>query len=350
MQFSLEINYFAEVQLKKLGLPVPEPVVGDLEPILTSMSKEELAIWSESRFRKIEAMLPYLEQSQRRAFKEFVETCKSLDGQLPSYVNSDVTMITPGAEIRRWIKCFYPDLWPVTLPYSKELEDRKSDFVKALGKNTPYVVDGRWMLAGSKSIYTLDATSRIEADEELACYRAQINVAAPKPKAPKAPPKYLYHGTLLANVDSIEEQGLQPRVGHFSASFHGEKCKPVVIAADAKHLDTLVSALVFHVGDIAEGAPLTDQFVINNTAICVLAGNSFRQAAGYEDEPPQVEGGDWFSLDTVQPVDVLTGERLARFLAKQGCWPSDINDFVLADEKLDESDEIEDDVGRNFGR
>lgn len=157
---------------------------------------------------------------------------------------------------------------------------------------------------------------------------------------------YLFHGTLLRHLPSIETDGLVPQIGAFTERVYGRNATgviPAVFMADDSGLERVVHAMVaaimdeiteqdFDEYDIGPEFHLNDDLFFKYGALLVMQeAETFMQAGkpkpGIE-EPEQAEDGDWYSLETVRPVKCLTGEDFLDFLSVRGLTPSAINDFV----------------------
>jgi hypothetical protein len=156
----------------------------------------------------------------------------------------------------------------------------------------------------------------------------------------------LYHGTLAANLPSILAEGLRPTVGAFTQGVYGKDASGVVPAvfacADGEDMTRVVAAVVaaiaedvdeadFEEWDVGPDHTLNDAMFERYGAILEMdAGPQWMQAGTSvgTTEPAQVEDGDWFCLDTVRDLRVLTGEEMMAFLSDRNCIPSDVNDFV----------------------
>jgi 8-oxo-dGTP pyrophosphatase MutT (NUDIX family) len=151
---------------------------------------------------------------------------------------------------------------------------------------------------------------------------------------PQATGKTLYHGTTVEIAQNAMQHGLYPSVGEFVRNFYGDDdgggLDNLVFAADKAGMHKAVNAMEFHVGKKLGVSPhqLTDKQLYQNGAILVIRSGmdtndslyhrSNDDHMDYDDHPTQVEPGDYYGYEAVDPDYMLTGIKLKRFLTRLG--------------------------------
>jgi hypothetical protein len=166
-------------------------------------------------------------------------------------------------------------------------------------------------------------------------------------KSIKIAGKTLYHGTSIDNIQSIQQYGLIPDVGKFTADAYQEstdaglQLADLTFAADKQSLRASLSAMESAVERYLGRSPTADE-VAKYGALAVFRdseiGGPAKPAAWeqrppsdddphdewrgmYSDTHPQVEPGDFYRDESIKPSYVLTGKKMVSFLTQQSMWP-----------------------------
>jgi len=150
-------------------------------------------------------------------------------------------------------------------------------------------------------------------------------------KEEQASPQFLYHGTNIKNLESIQKDGLMPEFGELVKSTSGygyymddEYFDP----SDRKEGILFFDDTPETWGYGSIGNKNMDEVVLvqieNNDSIYRKVDNKYYNFDGEEaDEidytdvdrmPPFIENGDYFSFDPQEPVKILSGEELTKFI------------------------------------
>ena len=132
----------------------------------------------------------------------------------------------------------------------------------------------------------------------------------------------LYHATLRKNVPSILAHGLWPSIGEFTKQAYfeddDEDFSELVFAADKQGFHRCLSAIYGWLRQ--ENISPTFENIIRYGAIVILyeGGDYFKHKSEDdirdENDPLQVEPGDYYTDRTVRVSSVLTGKKLASFI------------------------------------
>jgi len=150
----------------------------------------------------------------------------------------------------------------------------------------------------------------------------------------------LYHGTVIDNKESIEKYGFSGELGDFVKDSYGmefddDTLEGVTFAAQKDDMGKAEGAIRYHIGkkigkSIGE---VTIEDIRRWGMLAVLKeieedddyGDGWRrrpenwEVEGYYDEyPPAVEPGDWFTENNVHVDHILTGQKLVDFLRRHG--------------------------------
>jgi hypothetical protein len=143
-------------------------------------------------------------------------------------------------------------------------------------------------------------------------------------------PRRLYHGTLLRNVPSIRDSGLQPQRGSWATRFHPDAAA-LVYAVDEEHKSRAMLAVggqVARVGLIQRSENYSFEVfkndLVQHGAVIVVKAAPFRRYPGFFESghPIGAEPFDWYSSEPVRVESEVVGEAMLAWLA-----PSE-EDFV----------------------
>jgi hypothetical protein len=156
---------------------------------------------------------------------------------------------------------------------------------------------------------------------------------APKGAIGSGPiPRYL-HGTTADNVPSIRQNYLRPGVSDYTKQFYGDDIPEALFLTPEDMPGKAFSSIR---GQIAKKlgkhpSEVTAQEIREHGAMILARedpyemyryteeGTAKNPKGGYTDDiPPQAEPGDVFATDDIAPTGILKGERLVRYLQKQG--------------------------------
>lgn len=136
------------------------------------------------------------------------------------------------------------------------------------------------------------------------------------------PNRYLYHGTLRRNLQSIRKAGLQPQRGVWAACFH-PSAEPLVYAVDDKHRSAAILAIT---GQMAKANLVQrsenysfDDFkndLIEHGAIIVVRATTFLGHPWSVElgHPTGAEPGNWYSSETVSVESEMVGKEMLAWL------------------------------------
>ncbi len=136
------------------------------------------------------------------------------------------------------------------------------------------------------------------------------------------PNRFLYHGTLRRNVQSIRDAGLRPQRGVWAAHFHPD-APDLVYAVDDEHRSAAILAVV---GQMANAGFVRgtenysfDDFrndLIKHGAVIVVKGTTFRHHPwSFESgHPTGAEPGNWYSSEPVSVESDMIGEQMLAWL------------------------------------
>jgi hypothetical protein len=141
------------------------------------------------------------------------------------------------------------------------------------------------------------------------------------------------HGTTVDNVPSIRQIGIVPGASKYTRNFYGEDIPEALFLASEHDPKRAFSSIRGQIADKLGKHPsdVTAKEIKEHGALILAredpydvyqyadSGHAKNRKGGYTDEiPPQAEPGDYFSTSDVAPTGILKGERLARYLEKQG--------------------------------
>ena len=149
--------------------------------------------------------------------------------------------------------------------------------------------------------------------------------------------KTLYHGTTKVAVKEIEKYGICPMVGAFIKNSYGcdydeKDLKELIFATDKEQLGKAVGAITAQVTALLNKTfhDVTDQEFINCGAIIkIYDGEGLFQRRDkekdgfYDEHPPTVEPGDYYSEEGIRADEILIGNPMIRLLKRYGEWPRD---------------------------
>ncbi len=131
---------------------------------------------------------------------------------------------------------------------------------------------------------------------------------------------------MRVHLSSIEEHGLQPRIGHYvetwyrdRATAHNIEIVPLILAVDKKHLVNALLAIFAqfrtHKVHPTHDSSRYDHF-LEEAALLELPSEGFKHRpyrGDTETHPLQVERGDFYRDTPVAPLRIITGEELRTF-------------------------------------
>jgi len=139
-------------------------------------------------------------------------------------------------------------------------------------------------------------------------------------------PRTLYHGTLKANLPSIMQGGLEPRIGAFTSHFYDpdeDDLAELVFASSKKDIQKGMNAIVHLLK--SQGISSTPENIIKYGVMIVIKDKygDFQHRPtddmNYWDEyPRQVEPGDFYSKDNVGHTYILQDKKLKDLLRREG--------------------------------
>jgi hypothetical protein len=136
------------------------------------------------------------------------------------------------------------------------------------------------------------------------------------------PNRYLYHGTLRRNLQSIRNAGLQPQRGVWVACFQ-PFAAPLVYAVDDEHRSAAILAIT---GQMAKANLVQrsenysfDDFkndLIEHGAVIVVKATTFRgHPWSFESgHPTGAEPGNWYSSEPVSVESEMIGKEMLAWL------------------------------------
>jgi hypothetical protein len=134
----------------------------------------------------------------------------------------------------------------------------------------------------------------------------------------------LYHGTLAQNLPSIREQGLLPKNGPLTASYHGNDAANLVFAIEENRKGLLVKIMIqqiikaglVSVSDVYHFDDFKRDFITHG-ALVIVNKNLFN-CYGFTDDPHEhpvgVERGDRYSRDPVRIEGEMVGQEMLDWL------------------------------------
>jgi 8-oxo-dGTP pyrophosphatase MutT (NUDIX family) len=147
---------------------------------------------------------------------------------------------------------------------------------------------------------------------------------------PQATSKTLYHGTTVEIARKAMQHGLYPNVGDFVREFYGSELDNLVFATDKSEITKATSAIGFHVArqlGISRHRLTSKQLYQHGALLVIRSGmdtndhlyyRSKDDHLDYDDHPEQVEPGDYYGYEQIDPDYMLTGIKLKRFLTRLG--------------------------------
>lgn len=139
-------------------------------------------------------------------------------------------------------------------------------------------------------------------------------------------PRTLYHGTLKANLPSIMQGGLEPRIGAFTSHFYDadeDELEELVFASSRKDIQKGLNAIIHLLKQ--QGIPSTPENIIKYGAMVVIKDefNEFEHRPWddmnyYGEYPRQVEPGDFYARENVGHTYILQDRKLKDLLRREG--------------------------------
>lgn len=138
-------------------------------------------------------------------------------------------------------------------------------------------------------------------------------------------PRTLYHGTLKANLPSIMQGGLEPRIGDFTKHFYDDDpdLEELVFASSRKDINKGLNAIIHLLKQ--QGIPSTPENIIKYGAMVVVKDeyDEFEHRPRddmnyYGDYPRQVEPGDFYARENVGHTYILQDRKLKDLLRREG--------------------------------
>lgn len=149
--------------------------------------------------------------------------------------------------------------------------------------------------------------------------------------------KTLYHGTIIHNLPSIEQNGLMPTIGDFVKNmYYGsvdgnvmDYLEEVLYATDKKQIDKARTAIVYQIANKLNKdyhSVSNEEFEKYGALAVVKNGDEQFEFHSEEDQyygraPLGVEAGDYYTKNEVYPDYILTGKKLTSFFKKFGLFP-----------------------------
>lgn len=148
--------------------------------------------------------------------------------------------------------------------------------------------------------------------------------------------KTLYHGTIIQNIPSIEQNGLMPTIGDFVKNMYAgsvdgdimDYLEEILYATDKKQISKARNAIVFQIASKLnkDYHSVTNEDFRNYGALAVVKDGEqyFDFHSGddyYGNIPMGVEPGDYYTKDEIIPDYILTGKKLVSFFRKFGLYP-----------------------------
>tara|TARA_Y100000310_G_scaffold55023_1_gene50441 strand:+ start:20744 stop:21253 length:510 start_codon:yes stop_codon:yes gene_type:complete len=163
----------------------------------------------------------------------------------------------------------------------------------------------------------------------------------------KAKSRTLYHGTSIDNYDSVKSVGLVPDTGGFVSDSYasdyedaGVPFEPVDVtyAADKQDLQKAVNAMYHAVtkmlGKNSWHEVTSNELKSYGMLVIMKEGEDYfehrpREEVGpwgdwqgeTDNRYPAVEPGDYYSEEGAGDVQILIGNKMAKFLSRYGVWP-----------------------------
>lgn len=154
---------------------------------------------------------------------------------------------------------------------------------------------------------------------------------------PQLNEKTLYHGTIIHNLPSIEENGLMPTIGDFVKNMYAgavdgdvmDYLEEILYATDKKQIDKARTAIIYQISNKLGKTfhSVTNEDFEKYGALAVVKnGDEYFDFNSEEDQnygkaPLGVETGDYYTRDEITPDYILTGKKLTSFFKKFGLFP-----------------------------
>jgi len=138
-------------------------------------------------------------------------------------------------------------------------------------------------------------------------------------------PRTLYHGTLKANLPSIMQRGLEPRVGFFTTHFYDgdPDLEELVFASSKKDVNKGLNAIIHLLK--RQGIEPTPDNIIKYGAMVVIKDeyNEFEHRPSddmnhWGEYPRQVEPGDFYAKQNIGHTYILKDRKLKDLLRREG--------------------------------
>lgn len=148
--------------------------------------------------------------------------------------------------------------------------------------------------------------------------------------------KLLYHGTIVDNVESIEEKGLIPSIGDFvknaysgSIDNYEDYLQELVFATDDKQIKKAQTSIIFQISNKLgiNFHSVTNKDFKKHGALIVIndEDDDFKYLSEYDihngSYPLGVELGDYYTDEEIIPDKILIGDELLEFFSKRGLFP-----------------------------
>lgn len=149
--------------------------------------------------------------------------------------------------------------------------------------------------------------------------------------------KTLYHGTIIHNLHSIEQNGLMPTIGDFVKNMYAgsvdgdvmDYLEEILYATDKNQLDKARTAIIQQIANKLNKnyhSVTNEEFEKYGALAVVKNGDEYFDFHSEEDQyygraPLGVESGDYYTRDEILPDYILTGKKLISFFKKFGLYP-----------------------------
>jgi len=156
----------------------------------------------------------------------------------------------------------------------------------------------------------------------------------------------LYHGTSINNYESIKNIGLIPDTGQFVRDSYQSDYEdagiefnpvPLTYATDKVDLSKAVISMIYSVSNFLKKYwkdVTSDELREYGMLIIIKEGEDYFERRPVEEEGPwgdwqgetdnrypTVEPGDYFSENIQNPVEIITGDKMTKFLYTHELWP-----------------------------